>query len=87
MDQNIVKQLEDLGFGVIGTGGGCTAWAKEHHGLEILISDDASADLDGDYCYIHAFDQDDLEVMTLETKVAELPQRVAQIFNLTTKEG
>ena len=87
MDQNIEKQLEALGFEVIGTGGGCTAWAKEHHGLEILISDELSADLDGDDCYIGVFDQDGLDVMTLEAKVADLPQRVAQVFNLTTKEG
>jgi len=85
MDQSIAKQLESLGFEIIGTGGGCTAWAKYHHGLEVLISDDASADLDGEHCSINIFDQDGLDVMTLEFKVDELPQQIQEIFKLTTK--
>lgn len=86
MDKNIEKQLEALGFQVIGTGGGCTAWSKEHHGFEILISDDASADLNGEYCSIHVFDQDDVQCMHMESTVADLPQRVAETFILGVKE-
>jgi len=82
MNKNTEKQLESLGFKVIGTGGGCTAWAKDHHGFEIMISDDASADLSGEYCSIHVFDQDDVQFMFTESTVSDLPQSVAQVFNL-----
>lgn len=77
-----MTHLESLGFQVIGTGGGCTAWAIDHNGLEILVSDDASANLDGEYCSINAFDQNGFDVFYAECAVADLPQRLNEIFNL-----
>ena len=86
MDSNLTKRLENLGFQIIGTGGGCTAWHKDHHGFDLMISDDASADLDDTYCYISLFDQNGFDVMSLEARVDELIEVIGKTFGYT-QEG
>lgn len=88
MDKDLDRKLEGLGFKVIGTGGGCTAWHKDHHGFDLFISDDASADLDNIYCSVSLFDQDGFDAMSLEVKVSELIEVITKTFHLyNLKEG
>ena len=82
MDRDLDRKLEGLGFKVIGTGGGCTAWHKDHHGFDLFISDDASADLDNIYCSVSLFDQDGFDAMSLEVKVSELIEVITKTFHL-----
>lgn len=80
-----MKALEELGFEVIRTGGGCSAWSKEYNGFEILISDEASSDLSGENCCVHLLDQNGEIFMYVDTAVDNLSKLITSTLKSITK--
>ena len=81
MKKAIEKDLVSKGFGVIGTGGNCTAWALGIDDIMVLVSDDSSAELDGPDCFVSVFDEDGYELHHESVPVEQAASRALYLAN------
>ena len=81
MNEEIKNDLIKKGFQVVGTGGNCTAWALGVDGIEVLITDDASADLEGPSCSISVFDDEGHDLHYESVPIGQVADRALQLAN------
>lgn len=81
MNEEIRKDLIEKGFQVVGTGGNCTAWALGIDGIEVLITDDASADLEGPNCSISVFDDEGYDLHYESVPIEQAASRALHLAN------
>jgi len=85
--QGAYALLKSCGFTRGNTGGGCSAWIREVQGCEVMITQDATADLAPEYMedcgiWVQAFDYDKGEQVYFENahQYADLPVMLLQAF-------
>ena len=62
MKSELKEKLETAGFKIMDTGGNCTAWHIELGDEYVLITDDASADLESPFCTVGVYDSEGEEI-------------------------
>lgn len=81
MKKKISRELIENGFTVIATGGNCTAWSRTINNYCVMISDDASANLDGLDCCVSILDQDWSDLHHEQIPVEQAVSRAIYLAN------
>lgn len=81
MKKKISKELIENGFSVIATGGNCTAWSRTINNYCVMITDDASSNLDGLDCCVSILDQDWSDLHHEQIPVEQAVSRAIYLAN------